>query len=531
MSGSEEPLPTWQGVSWRGVDLEVVAVLFVFGVFGYLVVPLAGAPALFPDSGTVLSISRTLANGNPEVVWSTQSPPLQDALYASILAAGWPVLHYPVVLSSFGLAVLLGFIAYRFTGDRLASAVPPLLLLFSSVFWIQMGYLPLYAAFVLAGYAGLYLSIDYVIRGGSRWTMVGGAVLLAVALYTFTTALAFLVIPCLALVFFYSKARAERLLVGYGFLGVCIAPWIIWHLRVGGLQYFFYHPLNWFTVKYLGILNAEFWNYERESLPAYLKTMSSLAIHDLLPPVLLLFVIPGFWYVWQKFGPRAVFFCIACMGSYALLLSLSRPAPFARYLFPVLPLVVLLASAGVWIALGSLRSALGPSMIAAAVIGACTLPLLGELPPPVASAHFKFVERLDSSPGYADFLAMEAYIAETDGGIIARDSAIQQLVPNNQVFTHFLLSERDYVVYLSWPSDDAVIKMFQRTQIEWAIVYNDLRWERDYNVWLEVAYGMEPKHFERLADSAYFDQVYAGKVYQLYRLDPGAVLDLAAERR
>lgn len=535
MSAPAKP-PTVPGTArragpWRWLNLEVIGVVFVFGVFAYLLWPLAQAPSVYPDSGTVLSISRTLANGDPQPVWSTQSPPLQDALYAGILVLEWPVIHYPTVLASFGLAILLGFFAYRFTGERLASITPPLVLMFSHAFWYQAGYLSLYAGFVLLGYAGLYLCLYYLLRGGSLWRVLAGTTLVAAALYTFTTALVFLVVPLLALMFFYSGARARRLLVLYTVLGASVAPWVVWHLRVGGLRHFFYHPLNWFTVKYLGVLNAEFWDYERASLPDYAKTMSSVAVHDLLPPVLLLFVVPGLWYVWRTLGPRAVLFCIACLAAYGSLLLVTRPAPYARYFFPVLPLVILLASAGLWTGLGGIGSALGRPVLAAFAVAAAALPLLGELPPAVATSHFRFVERLDSSPGYKDLLAMADHISQTDGGIVARDSAIQQVVPNNQVFTHFLLSEDDYVMYLSWPDDAAVAEMFQRRKIEWALVYNDLKWERDYNVWLEAAYGVEPRHYQRIADSPYFERVYAGRAYQLYHLDPDGIRDVAAGPR
>jgi len=110
--------------------------------------------------------------------------------------------------------------------------------------------------------------------------------------------------------------------------------------------------------------------------------------------------------------------------------------------------------------------------------------------------------------------------SRTDGGVIARDSAIQQLVPDNQVFTHFLLSEADYVTYLSWPDDDDVAEMFEREGIEWALLYKDRRWERDYHVWMTMTYGMEPKHYRRLALSPQFRKAYSGKLYELYHLEP-----------
>jgi hypothetical protein len=138
----------------------------------------------------------------------------------------------------------------------------------------------------------------------------------------------------------------------------------------------------------------------------------------------------------------------------------------------------------------------------------------------VDTAHFKFVDRLDSSTGYHDLTEIAGIISASDGGVIARDSVIQQLVPDNQVFTHFLLSEDDYVTYLSWPDDDDVATMFRERGIEWALLYKDRRWERDYHVWLTKTYAVEPAHYRRITYSPIVDQVYVGEVYLLYHLRP-----------
>jgi hypothetical protein len=516
-----------RGSAWlwsARLDLaEWFALLLAFGVFAYLLAPLAGAPSLYPDSGTVLSISRTLAQGDPSIVWSTQSPALQDSLYAALLALDVPVGTYPTVVSSFGLGLLLGFFAYRATGDRLAAAVPLLVIAFSSAFWIQAGYLTLYSGFVLLGWCGLYLALGYMVHGRSFWWCVGGSLLLAASVYTFTTAIVFMIVPCLAVPFFFSREVARRLGVVWLMVGTLVAPWVIWHLKVGGLKYFYYHPLNWFGVKYLAIVNDEFWHYERTSLWGYSGSMLNVALHDLVPPALLLLVIPGVWYVWRKLGAKDVLFAFVCLAAYAGVLLFTRPAPYARYFFPILPLVVLFVSAGIWVAIENAGSVVGRAGLIALIVATGAVALLGEVPSPVSSAQYRYVDRLETSSGYGDFTAMAELISNTKGGVIARDSSLQALIPNNQMFTHYLLSEDDYVTFLSWRDDGSVIAMLKRRGIEWVLLYQDPRWERDYHVWLERAYGVAPDHYVRVTTSPWFEHVYQGERFQLYHLRPDAV--------
>ncbi|MEX0785887.1 MAG: hypothetical protein WD939_04550, partial [Dehalococcoidia bacterium] len=310
---------------WLRVD--VVAVLALFAAFAYLLFPIAGAPSVYPDSGTVLSISKTLSAGELKPLLETQSPPLQNGVYALILVLGWPILHYPIVLASFALAALLGFFAYRATGDILASAAPAVVLLFSEVFWLQAGYLSFYATFVVLGYAGLYFALRYLVRGGSGRDIFVGTALLAASVYAYTTALVFLLIPIVALACFYSEERRTRAVVLYAALWIFMMPWLIWHLSVGGVRYFFYHPLNWFTVRYLDIVNTQFWGHERQSLPSYANDMGSLAIHELLPLALLMFVVPGLWWVARNLGVKSAVFCVSSLTVYGLLLLITRPAP------------------------------------------------------------------------------------------------------------------------------------------------------------------------------------------------------------
>ena len=69
--------------------ISMVAVLTLHLLMAWQLVQIAQSPSVFPDSGTALSISRRLADGDWRALWETQSPPLQDGTYALMLRLGW----------------------------------------------------------------------------------------------------------------------------------------------------------------------------------------------------------------------------------------------------------------------------------------------------------------------------------------------------------------------------------------------------------------------------------------------------------
>jgi hypothetical protein len=81
------------------------------------------------------------------------------------------------------------------------------------------------------------------------------------------------------------------------------------------------------------------------------------------------------------------------------------------------------------------------------------------------------------------------------------------------------MSEPDFVTYLSWPNEEAVLEVLNREHIGWILLYRDAeKWEHDYNVWLERVYGMPPRHYAEIGVSQNFRKVYEGAIYVLYEV-------------
>lgn len=516
--------PAWLRIS------ALTAVGVVFTALGYRLVRMWPSPIVYSDSGTILSISRKLAQGDISPVVQTQSPPLQDGIYALFLRFGLSgEVHLPVLIASGLLALVLGAVVYRVTEELASMALPAVVLLYSEIFWVQSAQLAFYPVFALLGYAGLYFCIEFIVVGG-RWPKAFcGASLVAGAVYAFTIALIFVIVPALALAAYFSRERSRRSITVYVPLAVLLSPWIVWHLLVGGIEYFYYHPLDWFTMKYQGMVHPTFWgNGEDASTIEYARAMFQVVSSRLIETPLFAFAAIGLLYVQRRLGTRALGLCMALLILHILALMVTRPATHARYHYPALPLLVLLVSAGIYGSIAFVfaltREKADPARTGtkvALIAGTIAVALMSFLAAPdgVSLASRQYVDRLENDKTYRDLQNMAAIISATDGGVIARDSAIQHLVPDNQVVTHFLMPEADYVTYLSWPSDTEVANTLRRHGIEWVLIRNNpLRWERNYNMWLDMAYGVEPRHYLAIATSPEFLEVYAGPAYRLYHL-------------
>jgi hypothetical protein len=83
------------------------------------------------------------------------------------------------------------------------------------------------------------------------------------------------------------------------------------------------------------------------------------------------------------------------------------------------------------------------------------------------------------------------------------------------------LSERAYVTYLTWPSDDEVIAMMQKHDIGWVLIHPWRHLETTYNdTWLLPHYGLPSRHVEAVAESPRFCLRSNAGGFLLYELGP-----------
>lgn len=118
----------------------------------------------------------------------------------------------------------------------------------------------------------------------------------------------------------------------------------------------------------------------------------------------------------------------------------------------------------------------------------------------------------------------------TDGrGIIARDQVMQAFVPGSQVHNPLSIEEDDWVTYLSWPDEEAVLTVLNKYNIGWVVLRQDIRFERDYHgSWLINETGQLPRHYLEIENASNFEKVATGDYYILYRVEHNS-LDVAEE--
>jgi len=117
--------------------------------------------------------------------------------------------------------------------------------------------------------------------------------------------------------------------------------------------------------------------------------------------------------------------------------------------------------------------------------------------------------------------ALADRIDDGKGVIGARVGRLTFVDADVPIWGTVFLSEEEFVTYLTWPSDEAVIDIMRDHDIGWALVGEDRRLEVDYHdAWLGPAFGRSSHQAERLATSPNFCEVQRVPGYTLYRLGP-----------
>ncbi|MFQ5872792.1 MAG: hypothetical protein ACE5JL_03190, partial [Dehalococcoidia bacterium] len=134
-----------------------LAALFLLSMAIWIAVRLAGyAPVQIDDSRVQADIFRVLRS-NGTWLFEGGLPFLEAFTYASLVKLfGWgvPLVLVPLLFSA-ALALLLGYVAYRVTGDWWAALAAVLLLPSLPIFLTQARLLPFYPPTMFFGYAGV----------------------------------------------------------------------------------------------------------------------------------------------------------------------------------------------------------------------------------------------------------------------------------------------------------------------------------------------------------------------------------------
>jgi hypothetical protein len=111
-----------------------------------------------------------------------------------------------------------------------------------------------------------------------------------------------------------------------------------------------------------------------------------------------------------------------------------------------------------------------------------------------------------------------AHITDGKGVIGSRSLNLLFVDPNIRTYGSQFLDEKDYLTFLTWPSDQQVIRMLNAHDIGWVLVAS-WRWEVRYNnAWVLPYFGQVVQHVHAIKTSPNFCLVSQVASYRLYKV-------------
>jgi 4-amino-4-deoxy-L-arabinose transferase-like glycosyltransferase len=468
------------------------------------------------DSARVIAAVAHVRNHGIGYLVDTQDNLLPQLLLGPVVAVGG--LAGAKLFTLVTLQMLAGataYVSYRISRSMLGAAAATFAILAMPTAVKQSGYVPMYLTMLSLGYLGGWLAYRAMTQP-DRWSLaVAAGVCLALAPEAQPVGVLFLATPVLLLVF--APTWRTGLAVSarvYLVVALAMIPRLAINFSDGGLDRIAsYRTDYWITEGYVRLIQSNYWHYTgvNEPLGEYLSRLPWRFTHslDLQGYVVLALAVVA----WLGFsGGRGRAFVLVVVGFMVMAVSIKQVPPFPRYYAPLWPGMAILVGVGVGVLArrpGRIARTLALVFVPGlAVLAATTL---------VEATHAHDTHRavIDNGPyrGLADA------VTDDKGLIGARSHSLLNVTADIPTWGGQFLTEDEYVTYLTWPSDDAVIEVLNRHDIGWVLIYPDRRLETDYhNTWLIPSHGASTRHVERVAASPAFCRTADIGGFELYRL-------------
>jgi hypothetical protein len=493
---------------------------FLFGL-GFLVALPALAlhtEVLLGDSDSARVVSSTLyvqRNGLGYLT-DTQDNLLPYVTMGPVLALGGiPAAKLLSIVSVQMLAGSVSFLAWKLARSGVAALAAVIALLGFPLIWERATLLPLYPLMLAFGFLGLYFAQRATVLRGKDRTLAAllaggsfvlsfesnrmGQFFLAFALFLFLTD--------------HWKPVAQGLARVFLYVVVLSIPRILINLWEGGLNNFLSNRDDYWTNKgYLLLLQEDFFHLPiKVDLPTYL---AQLAKHSFSLFAWSGLIVLGLGLISLGLARgRGRRFALACLFVFVAAILYRRIPYFPRYFSPLM--VAGAIGAGTTIDFLLRRSA---PLRSAALIALVVL---------IVGAGFTYVGALGKAKReQAAILAgplrtIAGEINDGKGVIGARSGWLLFSSPRIKTYGGQFLTEREFVTYLTWPSDQEVIDVLRAHDIGWVLIYGRRRFEIGYhNAWLRPAYGKTVHDVRRVAASPLFCNVRQIGRNILYKLGP-----------
>ena len=467
------------------------------------------------DNGNVFIESKIFLEEGFERSYNSLQAPIPVIINALFLSISY---NFPLILISGIFSILITLVIFKILRIELGILVALLsliLFLLSPMFFERTWYLSPYplSLFLVTLSIFLYVRVENA-ENKNSFLVIVSAFFMSLAVYSWTLALTMIAIPILFHIFSKSLKKDIRLiLIYYSSILLFLIPWIIWHLKIGGIQHFYFNNYNWYSVKYLPIVNKYFWGYggpgysNISQLIDYYGNFLSTIWGNIFIGIGLLFSILGL----VKINTRLRALCLSWIIVSILPLLGIQTATFARYFYFALPPFIILASYGLYFLVKSLNNTLRFSLVLLLLI-VCFIQ--------IPTYYDNFLNSPSNpSPNSAsiqDVNVLKDTINDSKN-IYSRHHAFQYYFPDNNFIAFSDMSEDDAISFLSWESETAISTIMEKYRIGWIMLYQDERWEKDYFIWVKEVTGAYTKHYIEISKSSNFEIVYDGNIYVLYR--------------
>lgn len=507
------PREIWRRVAAVWIDPPGAWAAAVLGLLLATPVLALYTPVLLGDADSarvIAAVTHVRTHGAAFLV-DTQDNLLPHALLGPVVSiGGLGGAKLFTLLSMQALAGVAAYASYRISQSMLGAAATALALVSIPAALYQSGFVPMYPTMLALGYLGGWFAYRSI-TNPDRWSLaIASGAFLALAPEAQTVGVLFAGVPVLLLVFAPTwrsgLAACARI---YLVMVLVSVPRIVINLSEGGLDRIVgYRTDYWITKGYVGLIQSEFWGYKgiAESLSEYLwhlpwRFASSLGSQGHI--VLALALVA--WLASCK--TRARIFVLLAISYFVLAVSVKQVPSFPRYYSPFWPGLAILVGLGVARAATTQARA---SLVLLAVLALATLAS-------VTHAHDRRRASIDNGP----YRYLVDAITNSKGVIGARSHKLVNVTAAIPTWGGQFLTEQEYVTYLTWPSDEAVIEVMERHDIGWVLINPKRRLETDYhNTWLVPTYGVRTRHVERVASSSAFCLALSTGGFQLYQLGP-----------
>ena len=481
-------------------NLNVILLIFII----FLIIYINYSSHVFhSDNGNLIRNSRFLLNEGSRNLIIKFHPPIPTYILSIfyLLNSDFNFILFNTISS-----ILIILVACKYFKNNLSITFFLLSIFFSFTFLDLGRYLAPYPLLFLFNFLSFYfLDRHYKIKNKSF--LILSSILSGFSLFIYGTALIFFTVPFFYIIFKDKKLnnKFNNLIIYYLILCMITLPWFIWHLKIGGIKYFYYYPLNFYIIKYLPYVNSNFWDYHRVFDFKYLTQFYNIYTTEIISAFYLTFLLISI-IVYRK--NLEMFFLMMILPVIPTLIAIV--SPFSRYIyFTIIPSLII-SSQGLYL---SIKNSLRNMKIVLIFLFIIFLSL----------SIITFISHFQESKNlwdiqYDDFKKFKNVINETNCFIFARFYSPQNMFDKNIFFIILDFSEEDAISFLT-SSEDEFINISRKYNICYFVTYKNIRrWEIEYYGWVPFYFNKDVTHYKNLESSGRIEKIYSGEVYNFYHL-------------